>query len=86
MAVTLIFNHWGFEESKTFYTRAGIEHWVKRNGTMCLIDVKGSLPFLPKQKNVAAEIDWLDRMGGTCEFDLDEVEALLRRNDDEWYF
>lgn len=71
----------GAERTEEIYTRAGVERWVRNHGTACLIDVKGSLPFLP-QRNVGAEIDWLDRMGGVCEFDLDEVDDL-RMNRDE---
>lgn len=71
----------GSERIEEIYTRAGVERWIRLHGTACLIDVKGSLPFLP-QKNVGAEIDWLDRMGGVYEFDLDEIDALRMNCDD----
>lgn len=70
----------GSERSEEIYTRRGVERWIRNHGTACLIDVKGALPFLP-QRNVAAKPDWLDRMGGTYEFDLDEVDELRMNSD-----
>lgn len=75
MALLLTFLDQGVEVECEVYTRAGVERFMRVYGTTCLVGVKGTLPFLP-QRNVGATVDWLDRMGGTCEFDLDEVEAL----------
>lgn len=76
MALLLTFLDQGVEVECEVYTRAGVERWTRIYGMASLVDVKGTLPFLP-QRNVGATRDWLDVMsGGVEEFDLDEVEAL----------
>ena len=80
--IVTVLDH-GAERVEEIYTRVGVERFIRIHGTERLIDVKGKLPFLP-QRNVGAEIDWLDRMGGTYEFDLDEVEALREQELYEW--
>ena len=84
MALLITYLDHGYERTEEVYTKVGVERFVRLHGTACLIDVKGSLPFV-RQHNVGAEIDWLDVMsGGVYEFDLDEVEAQREKEFVEW--
>ena len=83
MALIVTFFDHGAERVEEIYTRVGVERFIRIHGTECLIDVKGKLPFLP-QHNVGAEMDWLDRMGGTYEFDLDWIDEIREKELVEW--
>ena len=51
---------------------------MRTHGTEHIVNIEGALPFVP-QHNVGAEVDWLDRMGGTIEFDYDAVDAMREK-------
>lgn len=83
--VEYTYNYYPDDDALTHVREIWTEHAARSmyqdatDGVVTLLTVKDMRRHL---RNVAAAADWLDRMSGVYEFDLDEVEAL-RMNHDE---